>query len=107
MEGVEEAWAGIEQGRILAADVWPWLVLELVADLGVEASGLWQIETRMAWASLEMVVHETVLGAPAAARVIRCKRIYIFLCSMLVLHQLLCVLFILRGICMHFPELTY
>jgi hypothetical protein len=40
--------------------------------------------------------------------VIRCKRIYnFFLCSMLVLHQWLYVLFILRGIFMHFRELTY
>jgi hypothetical protein len=39
--------------------------------------------------------------------VIRLKRIYNFLCSMLVLHQLLCVLFTLRGIFMHFSELTY
>jgi hypothetical protein len=38
---------------------------------------------------------------------IRGKRIYNFLCSMLVLHQLLCVLFTLRGIFMHFLELTY
>jgi hypothetical protein len=38
---------------------------------------------------------------------IRCKRIYNFWCSMLVLHQLLCVLFTLRGIFMHFLELTY
>jgi hypothetical protein len=34
--------------------------------------------------------------------VIRCKRIYNFWCSMLVLNQLLCVLFTLRGIFMHF-----
>jgi hypothetical protein len=39
--------------------------------------------------------------------VIHRKRIYNFLCSMLILHQLLCVLFTLRGIFMHFPELTY
>jgi hypothetical protein len=39
--------------------------------------------------------------------VIRCKRICNFWCSMLVLHQLLCVLFTLRGIFMHFLELTY
>jgi hypothetical protein len=38
---------------------------------------------------------------------IRRKRIYNFVCSMLVLHQLLCVLFTLRGIFMHFPELNY
>jgi hypothetical protein len=38
---------------------------------------------------------------------IRRKRIYIFWCSMLVLHQLLCVLFTLHGIFLHFPELTY
>jgi hypothetical protein len=38
---------------------------------------------------------------------IRLKRIYNFLCSMLVLHQLLCVLFTLLGIFMHFLELTY
>jgi hypothetical protein len=41
------------------------------------------------------------------AIVIRLKRIYNFGCSMLVLHQLLCVLFTLCGIFMHFPELTY
>jgi hypothetical protein len=35
-----------------------------------------------------------------------CKRIYNFWCSMLVLHQLLYVLFTLRGIFMHFSELT-
>jgi hypothetical protein len=35
------------------------------------------------------------------------KRIYNFLCSMLVLHQLLCALFTLRGIFMYFRELTY
>jgi hypothetical protein len=34
------------------------------------------------------------------------KHIYNFWCSMLVLHQLLCVLFTLRGIFMHFLELT-
>jgi hypothetical protein len=39
--------------------------------------------------------------------VISLKRIYNFLCSMLILHQLLCVLFTLRGIFMHFLELTY
>jgi hypothetical protein len=39
--------------------------------------------------------------------VIRCKRINKFLCSMLVVHQFLCVLFTLRGIFMHFLELTY
>jgi hypothetical protein len=39
--------------------------------------------------------------------VIRCKRIYNFLCSILVLHQLLYVLFTLHGIFMHFLELTY
>jgi hypothetical protein len=38
---------------------------------------------------------------------IRLKCIYNFLCSMLVLHQLLCVLFTLRGIFMHSPKLTY
>jgi hypothetical protein len=38
---------------------------------------------------------------------IRLKRIYNFWCSILVLHQLLCVLFTLRGIFMHFLELTY
>jgi hypothetical protein len=38
---------------------------------------------------------------------IRLKRIYNFLCSMLVLHPLLCVFFTLRGIFIHFPELTY
>jgi hypothetical protein len=38
---------------------------------------------------------------------IRCKRIYNFWCSMLVLHQLLYVLFTLCGIFMHFLELTY
>jgi hypothetical protein len=37
---------------------------------------------------------------------IRCKRIYNFLCSMLGLHQLLYVLFTLRDIFMHFLELT-
>jgi hypothetical protein len=36
-----------------------------------------------------------------------CKGIYNFRCSMLVLHQLLYVLFTLRGIFMHFLELTY
>jgi hypothetical protein len=40
-------------------------------------------------------------------RVIRLKRIYNFWCSMLVLHQLFCVLFTLCDIFMHFPELTY
>jgi hypothetical protein len=39
--------------------------------------------------------------------VIRLKRIYNFWCSMLVLHQLLCVLFTLRDIFIHFLELTY
>jgi hypothetical protein len=38
---------------------------------------------------------------------IRLKRIYNFLCSMLVLHQLLCVLYTRRGIFMLFLELTY
>jgi hypothetical protein len=38
---------------------------------------------------------------------IRCKRIYNFLCSMLVVHQLLYVLFTLCGIFMHFLELAY
>jgi hypothetical protein len=38
---------------------------------------------------------------------IRWKCIYNFLCSMLVLHQLLYVLFTLRGVFMHFLELTY
>jgi hypothetical protein len=38
---------------------------------------------------------------------IRCKRIYNFLCSMLVLHELLYVLFTLHRIFMHFSELTY
>jgi hypothetical protein len=38
---------------------------------------------------------------------IRCKRVYNFLCSMLVLHQLLYVLFTLRGVFMHFLKLTY
>jgi hypothetical protein len=36
-----------------------------------------------------------------------CKRIYDFLCSMLVLQQLVYVLFTLHGIFMHFLELTY
>jgi hypothetical protein len=71
MEGVEEAWASVKQGRALAADVWSWLVLELVADLGEEAPGLWQISVRMAWACSETVVHEMVLGAPADARVVQ------------------------------------
>jgi hypothetical protein len=39
------------------------------------------------------------------ATVIRCKRIYNFWYSMLVLHQLLYVLFTLCGIFMHFLEL--
>ena len=38
---------------------------------------------------------------------IRCKHIYNFLCSMLVLHQFLYVLFTLRCTFMHFLELTY
>jgi hypothetical protein len=38
---------------------------------------------------------------------IHCKRIYNFLCSILVLHQLLYVLFTLPGVFMHFLELTY
>jgi hypothetical protein len=38
---------------------------------------------------------------------IHLKRIYNFLCSMLVLHQLLYVLFTLRSIFMRFLELTY
>jgi hypothetical protein len=38
---------------------------------------------------------------------IRLKRIYIFLCSVLVLHHLLRVLFTLRGIFMRFLKLTY
>jgi hypothetical protein len=42
-----------------------------------------------------------------AGYVIRCKHIYNFLCSMLVLHQLIYVLFTLHGIFMHFLELTY
>jgi hypothetical protein len=46
-------------------------------------------------------------AAEISGSVIRCKRIYNFLCSMLVLHQLLYVLFTLRGIFMHFLELTY
>jgi hypothetical protein len=46
------------------------------------------------------------LNCPCYA-VIRRKRIYNFRCSMLVLHQLLCVLFTLCGIFMHFLELTY
>jgi hypothetical protein len=53
---------------------------------------------------------DTLTGATAVVfhdRVIRCNRIYNFLCSMLVLHQLLYVLFILRGIFMRFLELTY
>jgi hypothetical protein len=40
-------------------------------------------------------------------KLIRCKRIYNFWCSMLILHQLLYVLFTLCGIFMHFLELTY
>jgi hypothetical protein len=39
---------------------------------------------------------------PAEMLVIRCKYIHNFLCSMVVLHQLLYVLFTLRGIFMHF-----
>jgi hypothetical protein len=46
--------------------------------------------------------HELSLGM-----LIRCKCIYNFSCSMIVLHQLLYVLFTLRGIFMHFLELTY
>jgi hypothetical protein len=40
-------------------------------------------------------------------QLIRLKRIYNFLCSMLVLHHLLYVLFTLRGFFMQFSELTY
>jgi hypothetical protein len=46
-------------------------------------------------------------GGVDQRRVIRCNHIYNFLCSMLVLHQLLYVLFTLCGIFMHFLELTY
>jgi hypothetical protein len=46
--------------------------------------------------------HELILGM-----LIRCKRIYNFWCSMLVLHQLLYVLFTLCSIFLHFLELTY
>jgi hypothetical protein len=42
-----------------------------------------------------------------AGVLIRCRHIYNFLCSMLVLHQLLYVLLTLCGIFMHFLELTY
>jgi hypothetical protein len=42
------------------------------------------------------------LHLTGAARFIHCKRIYNFSCSMLVLHQLLYVLFTLRGIFMYF-----
>jgi hypothetical protein len=38
---------------------------------------------------------------------IRLKRIYNFLCSMLVLHHFIWVLITLRGIFMHFLELTF
>jgi hypothetical protein len=38
---------------------------------------------------------------------IRFKRIYNFLCFMLVLYQLLCILFILRGVFMCFLKLIY
>jgi hypothetical protein len=48
-----------------------------------------------------------VIAGVERRQVIYCKRIYNFLCSMLVLHQLLCVLFTLHGIFMHFQELTY
>jgi hypothetical protein len=41
-------------------------------------------------------------GDTLTRRLIRRKRIYNFLCSMLILHQLLCVLITLRGIFMHF-----
>jgi hypothetical protein len=43
----------------------------------------------------------------SSGMLICCKRIYNFWCSMLVSHQLLCVLFILCDIIMHFLELTY
>jgi hypothetical protein len=55
---------------------------------------------------LNLVMKEQFSGA-SSDDVIRLKRIYNFLCSMLVLHHLLHVLFILRGIFMRFPELTY
>jgi hypothetical protein len=44
---------------------------------------------------------------PFACNLIRCKRIYNFRCSMLVLHQLIYVLFTLRRIFMYFLELAY
>jgi hypothetical protein len=53
------------------------------------------------------VVDWDKVSSSHARCLICCKCIYNFLCSMLVLHQLLYVLFTLCGIFMHFLELTY
>jgi hypothetical protein len=54
-------------------------------------------------------LHElmSILQKFASDPLIRRKRIYNFLCSMLDFHQLIYVLFTLRGIFLHFLELTY
>jgi hypothetical protein len=56
---------------------------------------------------LDAEIRRRIWNLPEAMQLIRLKRIYKFLCSMLVVHQLLCVLFTLRGVFMHFLELTY
>jgi hypothetical protein len=56
------------------------------------------------------IIHvEPIAPMPQAgcSHLIRCKHIYYFWCSMLVLHQLLYILFTLHDIFMHFSELTY
>jgi hypothetical protein len=54
-------------------------------------------------------LHElmSILQKIASGPLIRRKHIYNFLCSMLGFHQLIYVLFTLRGIFLHFLELTY
>jgi hypothetical protein len=52
-------------------------------------------------------VWEKAMAPMREKPMIRLKHIYNFLCSMLVLHHLLYVLFTLRGVFMRFLELTY
>jgi hypothetical protein len=56
---------------------------------------------------LSLFVSSVMLKVWLYWTMIRCKRIYNFWYSMLILHQLLYILFTLCGLFMHFLELTY
>jgi hypothetical protein len=56
---------------------------------------------------LQIIPHPNKTCTFEYAALIQLKHIYNFLCSMLVLHHFLHVLFTLRGVFMQFLELTY